>query len=163
MRNTGRWVAGLALGAAALAGCAEDRQAVLIGKWETSEMFAPAMAFKLKQGAPEGVNPTGAAFALSHTEMEIRKDRTFRLGLLGHLAEGTWIFNKQSGQVRLNVVRVQHASGRPQLQTGDWVANLDPDNTRLRVFPGSAETQALAQQSGGGGLGDGIPLRKAER
>jgi hypothetical protein len=149
-----------------IAGCAPDREALLIGKWSVSPMYAPLLAFQLKESeGTDGATAMAGARKLASMAMDIRKDKTFLLFWAGSTMHGTWTFDEESGEMLLNITRVevpQASQGdRSLVQPGVWVANLDPDNKRLRVMLGDAKNVALVQKSGGP-LADGIPLKKDE-
>ena len=153
----------LLLLSAALAGCGQDREQILIGKWQTSSLTAPITAFRLKEQTPSA-SPSQAMAGgrlLGTAGMEIRKDKTFLLAWMGSAMEGTWTFNRDSGELLLNVTRAQPILGRQQMPAGTWVAYLDPDNTRLRLYLGGPDVAAQTKK-GGGPLADGIPLKKEE-
>jgi hypothetical protein len=159
-------VLGLFLLTGMLSGCAQDREQVLIGKWQTTAFAAPVLGAKLKNDAPaaSGAQVAGAALVLGTAGMEVRKDKTFDLIWLGNTMNGTWSFDKKSGEMILNVGKIQPLPGLPGgqgLQPGAWVAYLDPDNLRLRLYPVPRESAELMKNSKGP-MADGIPLKKQE-
>ena len=148
---------------AMLAGCGTNREAVLIGKWETSGLVAPMLGFKLKEENPSA-SPSeamGGGRVLGTAAMEIRKDKTFQLAWIGNVMEGTWTFDKEDGETILNVTKAQPLPGGQHLPFKTLVAYLDPDNLRLRLYPGGPVEADIAKKSGGP-MADGIPLKKAE-
>jgi hypothetical protein len=162
-----RWTVGLLLSVGVLAGCATDREKILIGSWRPSALAAPIMAAKLKQDTPSASGSTamGGGRILTAAAIDVRKDKTFTLAWLGNNVDGTWTFDKKSGEMQLNVAKIQSINPAiPQVQGlpgGTWVAYLDPDNLRLRVYPMPKEHVAMLQKSGGP-MADGIALKKGE-
>src|SRR5687768_2380576 len=125
----------LLVAAGLLTGCGTDREKVLIGKWQASTITGTMMALKMKDASPSATpqEAMGAGRLLGATAMEIRKDKTFRLGAVGHVMEGGWTFDKESGELLLNTTKVQGLLGKSAFKPDKWVAYLDPDNLRLRL------------------------------
>jgi hypothetical protein len=152
------------IGTALLGGCQTDREAILIGKWETSDMFGPAMTMRLAPAAQEhgrGSAAVGAANILKNTALEVRKDQTFTLIFAFSQMDGVWSFSKKSGEMVLSIGKVTplmpQISRETSMQGQNWTARLDPDNTRLRIIPADPKLAPGMQ----GPLADGIPLKKA--
>ena len=146
-----------------LAGCGRDREQILIGTWKTSVITAPIMAFKMKEQTPSatGSEAMAAGRLVGATGIELKKDKSFSLVCLGNSFEGTWTFNRESGELSLNVRQAQALPGFGSLPLKSCVAYLDPDNLRLRLYPVEREFVEAAKVSGGP-LADGIPLKKDE-
>ncbi len=152
--------------ALALAGCGPSREQILVGKWGPSQVSAVTMAFKLQDQGARGSAAYQGGRALTAMELEVRKDRTFTLAWMGHAVQGTWSFNKDTGELLLTQTGVQRllpvgGGAQSDLPPGPWIAFMDPDNLRLRVYPCQPSQVDMLKQSRGP-LADGIPLKKTE-
>ena len=151
---------GLAMVVAVATGCA-DREQELIGKWKASALNSTFKAIKLKEDSGISTQEaTEAAKVMAATFVEVKSDKTFTAGMGGATTEGTWTFNKETGEVVLNITTTKapdgnEAFGGPKA----WTAYLDDSDRRLSFYPMPPDSVALLKQSKEkGGLFGGISL-----
>jgi len=146
---------------AALSGGCGGREQELIGKWKASAISSTFKAIKMKEdsGATQQ-QAEEAAKIMAATYVEVKSDKTFTAGMGGATVEGTWTFNKETGEVVLNISSMKGpdgnaAGGAPNA----WTAYLDDNDSRLSFYPMPPESVALIKQAKQkGGLSGGISL-----
>lgn len=156
-------VVGLLLVASA-AGCSVDREQQLIGKWKGDELSATFAAIKMKEDSGASTEDAkNAAKVLVATFVEIKSDKSFTAGMGGATTEGTWTFNKESGEVILNIAKVTGPDGKDaELGLKSWCAYLDDGDRRLALYPMPVEFAAeLKKTKEKGALKKGISLFKS--
>ena len=150
----------VAMFAALLTGCA-DREANLIGKWKASVMSSTFKAIKMKEdtGATQQ-QAQDAARIMAATFVDINSDKTFTAGAGGATSEGNWTFNKETGEVVLNITTMKGLDGAVAEQKPTaWTAYMDESDMRLAFYPMPPESVALIKESKvKGGLSGGISL-----
>jgi hypothetical protein len=73
---------------------------------------------------------------------------------------GDWSFNKESGELLLNINQTKDLEGNPVEQAAQtWVAYLEPTNDKLRLYPVPKESVEL-MKSVDSPMSKGIPLTK---
>jgi hypothetical protein len=167
--STWRRLVGSLLVVALVVGCSTDREQTLIGTWQGDPLSGTFAAAKMKEETPGATvaEARAAAAALANTAIEFRKDKTFQVAFQGQTFDGTWTFNKESGEVLLNILE----SSMPLAEDGAkkpkepmfWVAQLDDQDYRLGLFMMPPESVALMKKSLDGkkqGLSNGISLYK---
>jgi len=150
--------------AALAAGCSTDREQTVIGKWKGDKTSAAFAAIKIKEESGASVEDArNAAKLLAATFVELRKDKTFTAGMGGATTDGNWTFNKETGEVILNISKMKGPDGK-ELEAGAptaWTAYLDDGDQRLAFYPAPPESVAMIKKSGEtGGLTNGISLYK---
>jgi hypothetical protein len=150
----------VAMFAALSAGCA-DREANLIGKWKASAISSTFKAIKLKEdtGATQE-QAEEAAKVMAATFVDLNSDKTFTAGMGGATTEGNWTFNKETGEVVLNITTMKGPDGAVMEQKPTaWTAYMDESDMRLSFYPADPETVATIKESKvKGGLTGGISL-----
>ncbi len=152
------------LSAALSAGCSMDRESALVGNWKGDKMSATFAAVRIKEESGASTEQAKeAAKILAATFVEIRKDKTFAAGMGGATTEGSWTFNKETGEVVLNIAKMKGPDGK-ELEQGApsaWTAYLGDDNRRLAFYPAPPESVATIRNSGSKeGLANGVSLYK---
>lgn len=148
---------------ACAAGCSVDREQQLIGKWQGDELSATFAAIKLKEDSGASTEDAkNAAKVLVQTYVEIKSDKSFTAGMGGATTEGTWTFNKETGEVILNISKVTGPDGKEsEIGIDSWCAYLDSGNRRLALYPMPAAFAAeLKKTKEKGALKQGISLYK---
>lgn len=132
------------LAALAASGCA-DREQELIGKWKASEVGAMFKAIKMKEDTGVSTQAaTEAAKVMAATFVEINSDKTFTAGAGGATTEGTWTFNKETGEVVLNITTMKGPDGQVMEQAPSaWTAYMDESDMRLTFLPADPESVAM--------------------
>jgi hypothetical protein len=150
------------------AGCSTDREQGLIGKWQGDAMSATFAAIRLKgESGASTEDAKGAAKILAATFVELRKDKTFTAGMGGATTEGAWTFNKETGEVVLNIAKMMGPDGKEMESPpsggppSSWTAYLADDNGKLAFYPAPPESVAMLKQTKEkGGLSGGVSLYK---
>ena len=153
----------LILSATLSAGCQTDRETALVGKWKGDRMSATFAATRMKEESGASTEQAKeAAKILAATFVEIRKDKTFTAGMGGATTEGSWTFNKESGEVVLNIAKMKGPDGKEmEGAAGAWTAYLGDNNQRLAFYPAPPESVAMIRKSGSKeGLANGVSLYK---
>ncbi|MCI0360170.1 MAG: DUF4923 family protein [Planctomycetaceae bacterium] len=89
------------------AGCSVDREQAVIGKWQGDATSATFAAIRLKgESGASTEDAKNAAKILAATFVELRKDKTFTAGMGGATTEGAWTFDKETGEVVLNIAKM---------------------------------------------------------
>jgi hypothetical protein len=150
----------IAVFAAMAAGCA-DRESNLIGKWKASAMSSTFKAIKMKEdtGATQQ-QAEEAAKVMAATFVDINSDKTFTAGMGGATTEGNWTFNKETGEVVLNITTMKGPDGAVvEQKPSAWTAYMDDNDMRLAFYPAPPESVALIKDSKvKGGLSGSISL-----
>jgi hypothetical protein len=143
------------------AGCTVDRERELIGKWKGDTMSATFAAVRLKEESGSSQEDAqNAAKMMAATFVDLKSDKTFTAGMGGATTEGTWTFNKETGETVLSIKTMKGPDGQvvPQAPTA-WTAYLNDDNMKLSFYPAPPESAAQIRQSKEkGGLKRGISL-----
>jgi hypothetical protein len=142
-------------------GCARDREGELIGKWQGDAMSATFKAIKMKEdsGATQQ-QAQEAAKVLAGAFVDINSDKTFSAGMGGATTEGNWTFNKETGEVVLNITTMKGPTGEVMDQKPSaWTAYLDDNNRRLSFYPMDPESVATVKAAKvKGGLTAGVTM-----
>ena len=80
----------------------------------------------------------------------------------GATTEGSWTFNKESGEVVLTIAKMKGPDGQEMEQAPSaWTAYLGDDNQKLSFYPAPPESASMLKQSKAkGGLSGGVSLYK---
>jgi hypothetical protein len=154
--------------AALTMGCSVDREQGLIGKWQGDVTSATFAAVRLKEESGASTEDAkNAAKILAGTFVELKKDKTFTAGMGGATTEGNWTFNKETGEVVLNISKMMGPDGKEMESPpngsppSSWTAYLADDNGKLAFYPAPPESVAMLKQSKTkGGLSGGVSLYK---
>ena len=144
-----RLAAVVCLVAAALAaGCNPDRETIVTGKWQGDELSSTFAATKMKEDSGASLEDAkNMAKIMAMTFVELRKDKTFTAGMAGATTEGTWTFNKETGEV---VMKITSMKGPDQKEVKEffqaWTAILNEDNRRLSFYPRVGAHQSAIQK-----------------
>lgn len=144
-------------------GCNPDREQIVIGKWQGDELSSTFAATKMKEDSGASLEDAkNMAKIMAMTFVELRKDKTFSAGMAGATTEGTWTFNKETGEV---VMKITSMKGPDQKEVKEffqaWTAFLNDDNRRLSFYPAPPESVAMLRESKvPGGMTNGISLFK---
>jgi hypothetical protein len=159
----GKWLWMCGVIALVMTGCSRDPDAAVIGGWRTSALSGTITAFKLKEQTPTAsANEAMLGGQLMGTAaMEVRKEKTFTLTWLGCVMEGAWNYDPKSREMTLNIARTQGMFNQQSFPPGPWIAQLDRDGKRLRVYPGGRDFVAQAREVKSP-LADGIALQRNE-
>jgi hypothetical protein len=120
------------------------------------------MAAQMKQQDPSASSSDvmAASRQLRATGIDIRPDKTFQLSWAGQVMSGDWTFDKESGELLLNINKTEDLEGNPVEQAAQtWAAYLEPTNDRLRLYPVPKEAMELMKSSDSA-LAKGIALTK---
>ena len=163
MRRSTRCGACLLPLVAILAGCSQDREAALTGRWQVDSTYATMMAVKMKNDTPgmSTAEATDAARRMGATTLDINEDNTFAMEWGGMKMHGDWTFDKDSGEVVLKIKKTEAPEANPEMsqqgEVGTWAAYLESTNDSLRLFPAPPEAVEMVKKSGGP-MSKGIPL-----
>lgn len=148
-----------------LMGCAVDREKAVQGKWSSTPKDGAATALGVGISAMTGNGAAAEqtlAKALIQVSLDVRPDKTFSLVWDGAERTGNWTFDKQTGDLNLNVTQVKPLNSSPppqNIQPETWTSTLDKNNKQLNFFPGNAQVADFLKKSGGP-MASGFPLVK---
>jgi hypothetical protein len=158
-----RWAAVSLFFLAGLAGCTPDREQVVMGKWQGDELSATFAAVKMKEDSGASTEEAkNAAKVLATTFVQLKKDKTFTAGMGGAVTEGTWTFNKETGEVLMKISSMKGPDGKEVAGgTTEWTAYLDEDNRRLGFYPAPPGVVKMIKESTDpGAMKRGVSLYK---
>jgi hypothetical protein len=139
-----------------LTGCSSSPEQQLVGKWQgdTSALGTAIKAAKLKADAPEvsGSDALRAAKAMGATALDLRKDKTLEFSLGGSTFGGSWSYDADRKEVRLELKSVESSpieGAKESFKPETWLAHVN-ELGRLEVFRGNREAYDLYEQAANG-------------